>query len=80
MCHDAVIQITGYRDTITLDEIPLSSYDVIIGEPWMSTKKHASFTAANNVSKSVMTMGPSTSTWTDQQITTHYLTPPIQLK
>jgi hypothetical protein len=38
MCHDAVIQINGYRDTITLDEIPLSSYDVILGEPWMRTK------------------------------------------
>jgi hypothetical protein len=35
---DAVIQVNEYVDRITLDEIPLSSYDVILGEPWLSDK------------------------------------------
>jgi hypothetical protein len=36
--NHATIQINQYEDHVTLDVLPLSAYDVILGEPWMSTK------------------------------------------
>jgi hypothetical protein len=35
---DAIIEINDYTDRITLDTIPLTSYDIILGEPWLSDK------------------------------------------
>src|SRR6202011_5206626 len=35
---DAIIEINNYTDRITLDSIPLTSYDIILGEPWLSDK------------------------------------------
>jgi hypothetical protein len=35
---DAIIEINDYTDHITLDAIPLTAYDIILGEPWLSDK------------------------------------------
>jgi len=35
---DAIIEISNYTDHITLDTIPLTAYDIILGEPWLSDK------------------------------------------
>ena len=35
---NALITIGTYTDTVTLHELPLAVYDVILGEPWMSDK------------------------------------------
>src|SRR6266436_4422303 len=35
---DAIIEINNYTDRITLDIIPLTAYDIILGEPWLSDK------------------------------------------
>jgi hypothetical protein len=34
----AQLVINDYNDTITLHELPLAHYDIILGEPWMTDK------------------------------------------